>query len=74
MEFYDKFMDRFQDIKSKESCCQQGKRLAITYSLQKQIFGGVIWHCPLTMLYLKIFHDMCSQNSEIIFSDAAIMS
>ena len=29
MEFYDKFMERFQDIKRKESWCQQGKGLVI---------------------------------------------
>ena len=28
----------------------------------------------LTMLYLKVLHDMVSQNSQINFSDAAIMS
>ena len=55
MEFYDKFMDRFQDIKSKESCCQQGKCLAITYSLQKQIFGGGNMTLPIDHGLLENF-------------------
>ena len=33
-------------------------------------YGGV----TLTILYLKVIHDMVSQNSYINFSDAAIRS
>ena len=72
MEFYYKFVDRFCDIKTKDSCCQQVKGLAIAQSLKK----NYLWKydaVTLTMLYVNV-HDMVSQSSSINFSDAAIMS
>ena len=65
MEFYDKFVDRFhlRHIKSKESCCQQSKGLAITYrAFKRKCFGGYD-AVTLVMFYLKALHDMVSQNS-----------
>ena len=45
MEFYDNFMDRFQDLS------KGGK------------YDGGYDAVTLTMLYLKVPHDMFSQNS-----------
>ena len=53
MEFYDKFVDRFQDL-PKESYCQQGKGLIVTYSIQKKMLRGYD-AVPLTMLYSNFF-------------------
>ena len=65
MEFYDK-----RPVKSKESYFQHGIYLEPSEE-------NVLGECDavtLNMLYLKVLHDMVSQNSEINFSEAAIMS
>ena len=61
MEFYGKFADRFHDLlKVNEPCSQQGKGLIITFDRKCfEEYDAVI----LTMLYLKVLHDMVSQNS-----------
>ena len=39
MDFYDKFVDRFQNLsKVKNSVVQQAEGLMITYSFQKKMF------------------------------------
>ena len=54
MEFYDKFMDRFQDL-------SKVWNPAVTKA--KDNVWGEYDAVTLTMLYLKVPHDMFSQNS-----------
>ena len=54
------------------SCCQQGKGLIIPQSFQKKCFGEYNAFTS-TMLYLKVLHNINSQNSQINFSEAVIM-
>ena len=49
-------------MKSKESCCQERKGLAIISAFKRKYF----WEydaVPLAMLYLKVFQDIVSQIS-----------
>ena len=66
MEFYKKFVDRFQDL-SKESCSHQGEGLIITQSLQEKGFGKFD-AVTLTIHYLNVLRGMDLQNSQINFS------
>ena len=63
MEFYDKFEDRLQDI-------SKVKNPAVSKAKVKQLLRAFKRKCfreydavTLTMLYLKVLHDMVSQNS-----------
>ena len=73
MEFYDKFVDRFQDMPKVKipavSKCQRSRNY-LEPSKENVLceYDGVI----LTMFYLKIL--LFSQNSLINFSDAGIIS
>ena len=71
MDFYEQILG---PVKILKSCCQQGEGLTITSSFQKKIFFEEYNAVTFTMLYLKVLHDMVSQNSSINFSEAAIMS
>ena len=63
MEFYDKFVDRYQDIsKIKNSAVTKAKVQQLLRAIKRKCFGecdAVI----LTMLYFKVLHDMLSQYS-----------
>ena len=63
MEFYDKFEDRLQDI-------SKVKNPAVSKAKVKQLLRAFKRKCfreydavTLTMLYLKVLHDMVLQNS-----------
>ena len=63
MAFYEKFLDRFQDLpKVKNPAASKAKVQQIVRFFKRKYFGkyDVI---TLTMLYLKVLHDMVSQNS-----------
>ena len=49
-------------MKSKESCCQERKGLAIISVFKRKYFGEYD-AVPLAMLYLKVFQDIVSQIS-----------
>ena len=63
MEFYDKFADRFQDI-SKVRIMLSAKQRSSNY-LEPSKENVLEEYDPvaLTMLYLKVLHNMVSQNS-----------
>ena len=63
MEFHDKFADKFDDLSKKKN--QQRKRPTITQLLRtfKRKWFWLYDTITLTMLQLKVFHDMVSQNS-----------
>ena len=74
MAFYEKFLDRFQDLpKVKNPAVSKTKLQKTVRSFKRKSFGkyDVI---TLTMLYLKVIHEMVSQNSSINSSEAAIIS
>ena len=74
MEFYDKFVDRFQDLpKVKNPAFSKPKVYQSVRAFKRKCFGEYDF-VTLTMLYLKVLHDMVSQNHSINFSEAAIMS
>ena len=61
MEFYDELVDKSQDIpKAKNPAVSKA---AITQSIQKKMFWGEYDAITLTMLYLKVLHDMVKQDS-----------
>ena len=60
MNFYDKFVDRFQNL-SKVKNPVDSKGLIISERFQKKTFreyDAIL----LTMLYVKVFHTMVSQK------------
>ena len=70
----DKFVDRFQDLsKVKNPAVSKAKVYQLLRVFKRKCFGkyDVV---TLSMLYLKVLHDIVSQNSSINFSEAAIMS
>ena len=71
MEFYDKFADRFQDISKVKNPAVSKEKVQQLLRIFKRICFGKYDAVTLTMLYLKVLHDMASQ---INFSDAAITS
>ena len=73
MEFYHKFVDRFQDM-SKVKNPAVSKRSSNYLEFSKETFWQKYNTVTLTMAYLEVLHDMLSQSSYINFSDAAIMS
>ena len=65
MEFYDKLVDRFQDMfKVKNSSVSKAKVKSLLKAFKRKCFGKYD-AVTVTMLYLKVLHDMVSQNSEI---------
>ena len=63
MEFYDKLVDRFQDLlKVKNSAVSKAKVKSLLKAFKS---FGEYDAVTVTMLYLKVLHDMVSQNSEI---------
>ena len=70
--FYNKFVGRLQGLsKILESARQRSNNYL---ELSKE---NVFWEydaVALTILYLKFFHDIVSQNSKINFGKAVIMS
>ena len=62
MEFYDKFVDRFQDkSKEKNPAASKAKLWHLLRAFKRKClrkYDAV----TLTMLHLKVFHDMVSQN------------
>ena len=74
MEFYDKFVDRFQDIsKVKNPAVSKAKVWQLLRAFKVKYFGGISC-CHIDHALLKVSYDMVSQSSEINFSDAAIIS
>ena len=73
MELYDKLVDRFQKI-SKIKNPAVARQMTSNYlePLKENILGEYDAVIVIT-LYLRVLHDMVSQNSEINFSDAAIL-
>ena len=74
MEFYDKFVERFQDIsKVKNPAVSKAEVKKLLRAFKRKCFYldlskviNVLGNndaVTLTMLYLKVFHDMVSQNS-----------
>ena len=64
MEFYDIFVDRFQDLsKVKNPAANKAKG----FRALKRKFFSEYDAVTLTMFYLKILHDIVSQNSSINF-------
>ena len=61
MESYDKCVDRFQDI-SKVKNPAVSKAKALLKIFKRKCFGEYDT-VTLTMLYVKVLHDMLSQNS-----------
>ena len=62
MEFYDKFLDRFQAISEVKITLLSERSSNYLEFLKENVLGendGV----TLTMLYLKVLHDMFSHNS-----------
>ena len=55
MEFYDKLVDRFKDL-------SKVKNPAVGKAFKRKCFGEYDV-ATLTMFYLKVLHDMVSQNS-----------
>ena len=54
MEFYDNFVERFQDIsKVVESCCQKGKDLVFTLHLVDLVVLNVCFHLVPPFDFLK---------------------
>ena len=65
MEFYDKLVDRFQDmLKVKNSSVSKAKVKSLLKAFKRKCFGKYD-AVTVTMLYLKVLHEMVSQNSEI---------
>ena len=74
MQFYDKFVDRFQDIsKVKSPAVSKAKVWQLLRAFKIKYFWG-IWCCHIDHALLKGSFDMVSQSSETNFSDAAIIS
>ena len=73
MEFYDKFVERFQDIsKVKNPAVSKAKVKQLLRAFKRKCFNldlskvNVLGNndaVTLAMLYLKVLHDMVSQNS-----------
>ena len=57
MKFYDKFVDRFQDIKVKNPAVSKTKVQQFLEPSKGNVFGeyDVV---TLIMIYLKVLHDM----------------
>ena len=67
MEFYDKFLDRFQDLsKVKNPAVSKAKVYQLLRAFKRKCFGeyDVV---TLTMLYLKVVHDMFHKILQLIF-------
>ena len=63
MEFYDKYVDRFQYLsKVKNPAVSKVKVQQLLRAFKRKCFGAYD-AVTLTMLYLKVLHDMVSQNS-----------
>ena len=58
MELHDNFVDRFQDLSKILLSARQRSNNYLELSKEK-VYDTV----TLTMLYLKVVHDMVSQNS-----------
>ena len=63
MEFYDKFVDRFQDISKVKIPGVRRQRSSNYLEPLKENVLGEYDAVTLTMLYLKVLQDMVSQNS-----------
>ena len=63
MGFYDKFVDRFQDISKVKKPAVSKARSSNYLESSKENVLGEYEPVTLTMLYLKVLHDMISQNS-----------
>ena len=62
MEFYDKFVDRFQDISKVKNPAVSKESSSNYFERSKENVLGEYDAVTLTMLYLKVLHDMVSQN------------
>ena len=63
MEFYDKFMDRFQDISEVKNPAIRRQRSSNNLEPSKANVLGEYDAVTFTVLYLKVIHDMVFQNS-----------
>ena len=70
MEFYDKLVERFQDLSKGLS---KAKVEQLLRAFKRKYFGEDD-AVSLIILYLKVLHDMVTQNCSISFSEAAVMS
>ena len=64
-------MDRFQDLSQVKNPARQRSNNYL--ELSKESVLGNNDAVTLNMIYLKVLHDIVSQNSLIKFSEAAIM-
>ena len=63
MEFYDKFVDRFENIsKVRNPAVSKAKVYQLLRAIKRKCFGEYD-AVTLNMLYLKVLHDMVLQNS-----------
>ena len=61
MEFYDKFVDRFQDISKVKNHLLSGRQMSSNYL--EPLKENVLWEydaVTLTMLSVKVLNDMVS--------------
>ena len=72
MELIDKCADRFQGISKVRILLPAKQRSSNYLEPSKENVWGEYDAATLTMLYLKVLHDMVSPNYQIVFSNAAI--